>query len=203
METAEIPIPKTYPEALAAWQLQRALNAAIQEELQGLQQQLDWLHRQVFGQKSERRVPPPPVEQLSLGQDFSADEAPQAPLRSVAAHTRRASRHPEDRAESLPFFDEGRVPIETILLPAPEAEGLDPGSYEVIDTKVSYRLAQRPGSYVVLKYVRPVIKLRETETLHTAPAPVGVLEGSRADVSLLAGVLVDKFLYHLPLYRQH
>jgi transposase len=58
-------------------------------------------------------------------------------------------------------------------------------------------------SYVVLKYVRPVIKLRETETLHTAPAPVGVLEGSRADVSLLAGVLVDKFLYHLPLYRQH
>ena len=204
METAEIPIPKTYPEALAAWQLQRALNAAIQEELQGLQQQLDWLRRQVFGQKSERRVPPPPpVEQLSLGQDFSADEAPQAPLRSVAAHTRRASRRPEDRAESLPFFDEGRVPIETILLPAPEAEGLDPGSYEVIDTKISYRLAQRPGSYVVLKYERPVIKLRETETLHTAPAPVSVLEGSRADVSLLAGVLVDKFLYHLPLYRQH
>ena len=71
METAEITIPRTYAEALAAWQLQRVLNAAIQEEceakFQGLQQQLDWLRRQVFGQKSERRIPPPPVEQLSLG----------------------------------------------------------------------------------------------------------------------------------------
>ncbi len=46
-------------------------------------------------------------------------------------------------------------------------------------------------------------KLRESETLHTAPAPMGVLEGSRAVVSLLAGVLLDKFQYHLPLYRQH
>ncbi|WP_419629175.1 IS66 family transposase [Thiolapillus sp.] len=24
-----------------------------------------------------------------------------------------------------------------------------------------------------------------------------------ADVSVLAGLLVDKFVYHLPLYRQH
>lgn len=33
--------------------------------------------------------------------------------------------------------------------------------------------------------------------------PVNVLEKSVADVSFLAGMLVDKFLYHLPLYRQH
>ena len=32
---------------------------------------------------------------------------------------------------------------------------------------------------------------------------MAVLEGGRADVSFLAGLLVDKFLYHLPLYRQH
>jgi hypothetical protein len=32
---------------------------------------------------------------------------------------------------------------------------------------------------------------------------VGVLEGSRAEVSFAAGLLVDKFAYHLPLYRQH
>jgi len=30
-----------------------------------------------------------------------------------------------------------------------------------------------------------------------------VIDGSRADVSLVAGLLVDKFRYHLPLYRQH
>jgi len=203
METAEIPVPKTYPEALAAWQLQQGINAELRAQIQALRQQLDWFRRQLFGPKSERRVPPPPVEQLSLGQDFSLVEVPQAPLRTVAAHTRVAPKRPEDRAESLPFFDESRVPTETITLPAPETEGLDPSAYEIIDAKVSYRLAQRPGSYVVLKYERPVVKLRATQTIHTAPAPVGVLEGSRADVSLQAGILIDKFLYHLPLYRIH
>lgn len=48
-----------------------------------------------------------------------------------------------------------------------------------------------------------MIKLRDTQTLHCAPAPVGVIEGSRADVSFITGLLVDKFRYHLPLYRQH
>jgi transposase len=32
---------------------------------------------------------------------------------------------------------------------------------------------------------------------------MGVIEGSRADVSFIAGLLVDKLVYHLPLYRQH
>ena len=29
------------------------------------------------------------------------------------------------------------------------------------------------------------------------------MEGSRANVSFIAGVLMDKFAYHLPLYWQH
>jgi len=120
METAEVTVPKTYPEALAAWQMERVRNAAIQEaleaKLRGLQQQLDWFRRQLFGQKSERRVPPPPAGQLSLGQEFAAEQAPQVPLRTVAGHTRRTPKRPEERAESLPFFDESKIPTETILL---------------------------------------------------------------------------------------
>ena len=30
-----------------------------------------------------------------------------------------------------------------------------------------------------------------------------MIDGSRADVSFIAGMMVDKFAYHLPLYRQH
>ena len=30
-----------------------------------------------------------------------------------------------------------------------------------------------------------------------------MFEGSRADVSFIVGMMVDKFRYHLPLYRQH
>jgi len=80
---------------------------------------------------------------------------------------------------------------------------LPPEAYEVIGEKVTYRLAQRPGAYVILKYIRPVIKRKESEALSCPPAPPAVFEKSFADVSLLAGLLIDKFAYHLPLYRQH
>ncbi len=43
----------------------------------------------------------------------------------------------------------------------------------------------------------------DTQTISCAPAPAGVIDGSRAEVSFVAGLLVDKFAYHLPLYRQH
>ena len=84
-----------------------------------------------------------------------------------------------------------------------EIEGLSAEQFEVIGEKTSFRLAQRPGSYVVLKYVRPVVKRHDSETIHCPPAPTGVIEGSRADVSFIAGLLLDKIGYHLPLYRQH
>ncbi|EEF22613.1 conserved hypothetical protein, partial [Ricinus communis] len=101
------------------------------------------------------------------------------------------------------FFDESEVPVEVIAVSNDEVAGLDPADFEVIGEKVSYRLAQRPGSYVILKYVRPVIKLCAAQTLSCPPAPVSVLDGCRADVSFIAGMIIDKFAYHQPLYRQH
>jgi hypothetical protein len=56
---------------------------------------------------------------------------------------------------------------------------------------------------VVIKYRRPVVKLKKTAELVCASAPAGIIDGSRADVSFIAGLLIDKFAYHLPLYRQH
>lgn len=56
---------------------------------------------------------------------------------------------------------------------------------------------------MVLRYDRPVIKRKDAEKPLHNPAPDNVLDRSLADVSLLVGLLVDKFQYHLPLYRQH
>jgi len=168
-----------------------------------LTQQLEWFKRQMFGVKSER-LRLLDSGQLCLGQ-VGEVALPAAPLeQEVSAHRRRVARNSEqDAGEAVPFFDEARVPVEVITLPAPGQSELSTDQYEVISEKVSYRLAQRPGSHVVLKYVRPVIKLRESQQLRCANAPLGVLEGSRADVSFAAGLLVDKFAYYLPLYRQH
>ena len=95
------------------------------------------------------------------------------------------------------------MPVEVIAVPNPELAGLAATDYEVIGEKITYRLAQKPGAYVILKYVRHVVKLKESQALVCPPAPPAVLEKSFADVSVLAGLLIDKFRYHLPLYRQH
>ncbi len=184
-------------------QLLQSKTATIAE----LRHQLDWFRRQLFGKKSERFVAQPDPQQMHLGQVLGelpvALELPAAGTK-VPGHTRRKPRSDfTDDRKAAPFFDESKVPMEIITLPNPEAQGLLPEQYEVIGEKVSHRLAQRPGSFVVLKYVRPVIKRRDTQTLHCAPAPTGVIEGSRADVSFIVGLLLDKFRWHLPLYRQH
>ena len=179
----------------------------LRQEVETLKHQLDWFKRQVFGQKSERRIIDGGEVQLSLGEAINPErtgEPPSPVEHRVAAHTRRpATKQPDTGDDSVPFFDETRVPIEVIELCAPEAAGLAPEDYEVISYKHSYRLAQRPGSTVVLKYRRPVIKLKATQVIVCPSAPAGVIDGSRADVSFIAGLLIDKFAYHLPFYRQH
>jgi transposase len=174
------------------------------ETIAALRQQLDWFRRQLFGQKSERFVAEPDPSQMHLGEVFPVRSEPREKLKTIPAHTRRvAQKDGAESAEELKFFDESQVPVQTIVLVHADVEGLSPDQYEVIGEKVTYRLAQRPGSYQVLKYRRPVIKLKEAGQILCLPAPEGILEGSRADVSFAAGLLMDKFAWHLPLYRQH
>ena len=142
--------------------------------------------------------------QLTLG-SLLEEESPPAPTETVKEYQRRVK--PEKQLESgedesgLRFSSD--VPVKTITLKPEEAGDLKEGEdYDVIGEKVTHRLAQRPASYVVLKYVRPVVKLK-SDKVASHPAPEGVFERSFADVSLVAGILVDKFQYHLPLYRQH
>ena len=195
---------QTAPRSPAEWE---ALVGKLTHEVTQLRRQLAWFQRQIFGQKSERRLPDPQGMQGSLGECFDAipEVLPDNKKTRVEGHEREHKpKSPTGAAdESTLFFDDRRVPVEVIHVPNPEAEGLTPEAHEVIGEKVSHRLAQRPGSYVVLKYVRPLIKRRDTQVLSCPPAPVGVIEGSRADVSFIAGMMVDKFAYHLPLYRQH
>ena len=156
------------------------------------------------GSKSEKRLDMDDEAQLNLLAGLGVKEPPSRDdvPKQTATYERRAKVRDAAVAESgLRFGPE--VPVRTIEVTDPTIEAIPQAEREVIGEKVSYRLAQQPGSYVVLKYVRPVVKRRGTETMLTAPAPVNVLERSCADVSFLGAMLIDKFCWHLPLYRQH
>ncbi len=169
-----------------------------------LEQQLRWFKKQLFGTKSERRpTVSDDASQLCLGEICGAPRAEaKAEVTPVRAHERKKRPETESREESGLCFDDS-VPVKTILVPNPELDGLNEDELENVTEKVTYRLAQEPASYVVLKIVRQVVKRKDTEELSCPPAPPAVLEKSYADVSVIAGLLVDKFRYHIPLYRQH
>jgi transposase len=182
-------------------------NETLAQQNADLHRQVEWFKRQLFGRKSERRLLEPDAQQLPLAgmqPQEALTDAPPPPTESVKAYQRRVWHTPAAGApdERELRFDPS-VPVEVIAVPNPEMAGLTEAEYEVIGEKVTYRLAQRPGAYVILKYVRPVIKRKATAALSCPPAPPAVLEKSFADVSFLAGLLVDKLRYHLPLYRQH
>lgn len=192
------------PAVQAALQSRDQRIATLEAELAMLKAQLDWFRRQVFGSKSERHVADL-AQQLPLGglqapvpEEPDTDE----PASVVVKRRKPRSDFSADGMERS-FFDAQRVEVVPIEVPNEAVAGLSPEQYEVVGVKTSHRLAQRPGSYVVLEYRRSVIKRHDSGTLHCPPAPQGVFEGSRADVSFAVGLLVDKFCWHLPLYRQH
>lgn len=193
--------PETHTRSYAALV---ARNQQLEEQVAHLRHQLDLLQRLVFGQKSERYVSPHP-QQLSLGETFEPTaEAPEAPKQTITYERGKGPKvRPGDCVSDSGLRFDASVPVKTIKLSAPEIEGLRPEQYEIIDVKLTHRLAQRPASYVVLRYERPVVKRLDTDTVASTKAPPSVLERSFADVSFVAGLLIDKFLYHLPLYRQH
>lgn len=181
------------------------LVGGLQSENAELKRQLDWLQRQVFGRKSEKQIEPNPF-QLSLGEQFKTPETTpdDTPKQKITYERGKAKKvRPEDCVTDSGLRFDSSVPIKTIPLPILGIEGLSESDYQVIDIRKTYRLAQRPASYVVLCYEQPIVKINDSKEIVNAIMTMNVLEKSAADVSLLVGLLVDKFQYHLPLYRQH
>ena len=179
--------------------------AELDQELKLTQHQLDWFKRQLFGEKSERRFIDNP-NQFSFGSGVLGElPEPETLPKEKITYTRSKGPkvRPEDCVTDGGLRFDASVPVKTIQLKPQGIDELGEGDYEIIGVKKTYRLAQRPASSVVICYERPVIKLRESGAIHQAPAPDGVLEKSVADVSFIAGMLVDKFEYHLPLHRQY
>ena len=183
------------------------INAELTSQVKNLQKQLDVFKQMLFGKRSEKRPFDIPAQGVLFPPEASeSDESNEEklPKQKISYERGKAKKGRPDNcvnAEGLRFDDQ--VPVKRITLTPPEIEGLSEDQYEIIGVEHRYKLAQQQASYTVLEYEIPVIKLKSNNELVSAPTAPAVLERSIADVSFLGGMLVDKFAYHLPLYRQH
>ena len=194
--------PASQPKEHIDYTQLKAEHDVMAERVVALEQQLAWFKRQLFGRKSEKQVADNPFQQ-PLFEKAPACEKEGADTKTITYKRKSHKAFKGDEVNDTGLRFDCSVPTKTIELSAPELQGEDADQYEIIDYKETSRLAQQPGSYTVLIYRRPVVRHKAQQRITTLPAPSNVLEGCYADVSVLAGLMVDKAVYHLPLYRQH
>jgi hypothetical protein len=183
----------------------------IQQRLTESEQLVFWFKTQTFGKKSERRhsdTSAPGSIQLYINQQLQ-EQAELAQAQKVTEKTEVAP-YQRGKAKKVQLenavsetglrFDDS-VPVKVIKVPNKAIEGLNSEDYEVISTKVVHRLAQT-NCYLVLRYEMDVVKIKATKEVINTEAPTSVFDNSFADVSFLARLIIDKFMYHMPLYRQ-
>ncbi len=90
-----------------------------------------------------------------------------------------------------------------ITVTPPEAGGLPEDGHEVVGDRVHCRPAAGGFRHVAVRYRYLTVKVRGTDRPVSAPAREGVSRSSCADVSLLAGMPVDRSMWRLPPSRQH
>ena len=94
-----------------------ALVGKLTREITDLRRQVAWFQRQIFGQKSERRIPVAEGMQGTLGESFDAipEVLPENKKTRIEAHEREHKpKAPSGADESTLFFDDKKVPVEVI-----------------------------------------------------------------------------------------
>jgi transposase len=169
-------------------------------EIEMLKARLARLPRVTFGRSSEKLSAR--VEQLDLLlteiDEQLAEIAPtDEPVGDdIEDHARKPVRGP------LP----PTLPRDVVTHPAPCGEnGGCPacgGQLRVLGTNETEILDYVPGTFRVIRHVRPKLSCRSCETIVQAPMPDLPIRRGRAGAGLIAHVLTAKYCDHQPLHRQ-
>jgi transposase len=160
-----------------------------------LSHEISWLKRQIFGQKSERFIPH--EQQLGLGLDITPTEPPVAATETIQYERIQAQKKTEGHGRGLMPT---HLPVEDIVIePAEDVTGL-----ERIGEEVSWEYEYEPGCLKVKRYRRPKYIRRDelTNDILIGVLPARPIEKGNAGPGFMARVLVDKYVYHMPLDRQ-
>ena len=169
-----------------------------------------YLEQQLYGSRSEKRLPiNPDALQLSL---FATEIDPLEQQRLDASIAKD-----EEKREKLLKVDgyerKVRKPIDTSRLEVREEhiypEGINLEEYNEMEPLVTESLVLVPQKMYIRRIVRHKYVLKaslqqpesERRIFEVADLPAAPLHKCMASESVLADILVQKFVYHLPFYR--
>lgn len=182
---------------------EREAKKIYEAEISQLQEMLRDLKRSKFGKKSERwesdeqlRLVFNEAEVESQKPDPLGDEEEQEEEIEVRAYTKKKRGH----RRALP----ADLDREEIVVELPEAErfATDGTPLKVIGYELSEKLSYEPAKTKVIVYRRAKYGVESGDYVKTAPPVPSIIVKGIATAELLASVVVEKYGYGLPLYRQ-
>lgn len=184
-----------------AAELQAARNGLQEQVLRNeqLKARLARLLRERFGASSEKLRGS--IEQLELIlEDLEAQIAATAPAEPEPPEQPAKPEKARKKPARKPLPD--NLPREVVQHPAPCACPQCGGALRPLGEDVTEVLEYVPGSFHVVRHVRPKLSCNACECIAQAPAPELPIHRGLAGPGLLAHVLAAKYCDHLPLYRQ-
>lgn len=187
---------------------QLPLIGSLKEENRTLKEQLAWLKKQVFGQKSERIVDLG-EEYESLDLDLGSTEVANSEPSPKTEHVEYYRRKPtaKGKGSCTLKIPEG-IEVVEIVKDLPEDQRFHPVTGEAlveIDRYPVDKLAVKPGTFYIKRfiYVKYAVPGNSLAGVIQPPADDSMLKGSKFDESFMAYVVSEKLCYHTPFYRQH
>ena len=166
------------------------------EKFTSMKFELSQLKRLVYGSKRERFVSGGEDAQMSLPFDIdtpSQDDNSQPVTEKVSSFERKKRKNHPGRL-TLP----DHLPVEEIIIePEEDVTGLKCIGYEVTD-----ELEYQQAILMIKRYKRPKYAKQENEGIICGKLPSRPIDKGIPGPGLLAHILVNKYVYHLPLHRQ-
>jgi transposase len=162
-------------------------------ELEKLRFEIACLKRMKYGRSSEQLDAELSQMQLTLEDlEASLSELPARPTIAPKEPPVKPARRP------LPPHLPRQEIVHRTVCACPECGG----ALRPLGEDVSEMLEYVPGSYQVIRHVRPKLSCALCQKIVQAPAPSRPIARGLAGPGFLAHVLVSKYCDHLPLYRQ-
>ena len=191
----------TKAELLKVNKKQETVITQLESKVSQMQFQIDQMNRLLYGAKRERFISDADENQLALPFEVPQEEEPEKEQeQEVISYVREKKKRKEHPGRlALP----SHLPVEEILLEPVE----DTSNMKCIGKEVTDQLELVPAKLFIKRFIRPKYIAVTDESLDEhrgviAELPVFPIEKGIAGPGLLAQIMVDKFVDHLPVYRQ-